>query len=82
MIVDKIDDKYLVNVTQKEALSLIKSLTNQILENNSNIRRLESYTDKREYFSIFVLPKNFKTTSQYKEWVKKQGSLVGKASDR
>jgi hypothetical protein len=69
MIVDKIDDKYLINMTQKEALALIKSLATQLVNNESNIARLESYTDEGEYFSIFVLPDHFKTTREYKEWI-------------
>jgi len=72
MIVDKIKDKYLINVTQQEALKLIKSLTNQIIHNSGNVERLESYTDKGEYFSIFVLPDHFKTTIKYQQWLKKQ----------
>jgi hypothetical protein len=70
MIVDKIDDKYLINITQKEALSLIKSLSTQLVNNESNIERLESYTDKGEYCSIFVLPDHFNSTREYTEWVK------------
>jgi hypothetical protein len=36
-------DKYLmIRVTKKEALALIKSLSNQLLENNCNSGRLES----------------------------------------
>jgi len=72
MQVDKIKEKYFVNVTQDEALRLIKSLTNQLINNSGNVGRLESYTDDGEYFSIFVLDDAFHSTNQYKEWVKEQ----------
>jgi len=70
MIVEKIDGKYIVNITQQEALLLTNSLTNQLIKNDSNVGRLESTTDDDEYFSIFVLPSIFKTTREYKEWIK------------
>jgi hypothetical protein len=70
MIVYKIEDKYFIKITQDEALALIKSLANQLVKNDSNSERLESYTDKGEYFSIFVLPSNFKITKEYEKWIK------------
>jgi hypothetical protein len=69
MVIDKIKGKYLINVTQEEALLLIQSFTNQIIRNNANVGRLESYTDKGEYCSIFVLEKNFKTTKEHQKWI-------------
>jgi len=72
MQVDKIKEEYLVSVTRDEALRLIRSLTNQLIHNNGNVGRLESYTDNDEYFSIFVLSDEFHSTNQYKEWVKEQ----------
>ena len=49
---------YAVKVNKKEALLLIKSLVNQLISDSSNVERLESYTDKGEYFSIFVTEKS------------------------
>ena len=69
MNLDKIDNKFFIDVTQQEALQLIKSLTSQLLNNDPNIGRLESYTDKEEYFTIMVLPDRFKSTREYKDWI-------------
>ncbi len=49
-------DGYFVRVTQIEATSLICSLAEQLRNNNPNTSRLESYTDKGEYFTIAVIP--------------------------
>jgi len=70
MIVDKYKDKNFVTVTRQEALLLIKSLTTQLINNESNIGRLESYTDDGEYYSIAVLPDHWRSTGEYNEWVK------------
>ncbi len=43
-----------VHVTPDEALSLIQSLSSQLCNKNNCSGRLESYTDKGEYFSIAV----------------------------
>ena len=45
-------------LSEKEALSIIKSLTSQLLSRNSNVGRSEFYTivnGEVEYFSIFVV---------------------------
>lgn len=51
------DDKKIVfvEVDREEAMRIIKSLTSQILENNSNVGRLESYTKNGTYFTIAVI---------------------------
>lgn len=68
----KIDNKVFIDVTRQEALLLIKSLTDQLIHNDSNFGRLESFTDDNEYLSIFVLTDRFKTTREHKDWVKKE----------
>lgn len=46
---------YMIQVSPKEALNLIQSLTFQMMNENSNSGRAEMYTeDKHEYFSIAV----------------------------
>ena len=47
---------YFIHVTRQEALKLITSLSEQMVANDSNHNRLESYTDKGEYVSIGVVP--------------------------
>ena len=54
MELKKFKDSYLMRVTRKEALGLIKSLSGQLLSNNSNAERLESYCNDGDYFSIAV----------------------------
>lgn len=43
-----------IRITVSEAHALIKSLSSQLLADSPNVGRLESYSDKEEYFSIAV----------------------------
>jgi len=45
---------FMVRVSPQEALTLIRSLSTQLLEKNPNSNRSEHYTEKGEYFSIAV----------------------------
>jgi len=47
-------DINMIVVSREEALSLIHSLSNQLLEGNGNSGRVEHYTDSGEYVSISV----------------------------
>ena len=50
-------DKYditFVHVSEQEAIEIIKSLATQIAGKNSNVGRLESFTDCGTYFSIGI----------------------------
>lgn len=78
---EKFKDKHFINVTRQEALLLIKSLTNQLIHDDCNYGRLESHTDDSEYLSIFVLPDKFKSTREYKEWVKEENKRCKKEED-
>ena len=53
-VVDLKDGTVFINITQKEAIRLIKSLSSQIVANSSNVDRVESYDDYDNYFSIGV----------------------------
>jgi len=56
---DKYDRKekgFFVRVTRTEATKLIGSLAEQLTRNDPNSGRLESYTNKGEYFTIAVVP--------------------------
>lgn len=46
----------MVRVTRKEALSIILSLTSQLLTNNPNTDRQEFEDQTGKYFSISVIP--------------------------
>jgi hypothetical protein len=47
---------YYIRLSTREAISLIKSLSSQIVARNPNVDREESFTDKGEYFTIAVIP--------------------------
>ena len=50
-------DKYdiiFVNVSKQEALSIIKSLTEQMIAESSNVGRVETFADCGTYFSMGV----------------------------
>lgn len=49
-------DIFFVHVNRKEAIMLLHSLTSQIMHNNPNYDRLETFTEDGEYFSIAVDP--------------------------
>lgn len=51
------DDGFFVNVTREEAMQIIKTLADQILNNNSNSERAEFFkrtTEDTSYFTICV----------------------------
>lgn len=50
----KNNEGYMVQVTKKEALKIIKSLSTQMENESANSGRAEQYTNKGEYFSIAV----------------------------
>jgi hypothetical protein len=79
MQVEKVAGKNFVTVTRQEALELIRSLTSQLINNNGNSERLESYDDTDTYFSIFVLPRHFKSTREYTQWVADGAQPIKKA---
>ena len=45
---------HFIRVNRKEAIQLIHSLSSQLMRNNPNYDRLESYTNDGNYFSIAV----------------------------
>lgn len=45
-----------IRVTTKEAMQIIKSMTDQIIKNSPNAGRKEFYSNKGEYFTIAVTP--------------------------
>jgi hypothetical protein len=49
-------DSYFLRVSESEALSLISSMSQQMVNKNPNAGRLESYTINGEYFTISVHP--------------------------
>jgi len=53
---DRKEKGFFVRVTRTEATKLIGSLAEQLTRNDSNTGRLESYTNKGEYFTIAVVP--------------------------
>jgi hypothetical protein len=53
---DRKTDSYMLRVSTNEALALISSLAQQVLNKDPNTNRLESYTVNGEYFSISVHP--------------------------
>ena len=55
MEVKKIKNGYYIDVSSREALRLIQSLTNQLVARNPNVGREETITKKGEYFSMFVI---------------------------
>jgi len=57
---------FFIHVTRAEAMKLINSLAEQIIHNNSNVNRLESYTKKNEYVSIAVIPEELDKISDKK----------------
>jgi len=48
------DKGYFIRLQRQEALELIASLSKQLSSRNPNDNRLESYSEKGEYFSIAV----------------------------
>jgi hypothetical protein len=76
MKIEKYEDKNFIYVSRQEALNLINSLSSQLMHNDSNIGRLESYDDKGDYATIIVLPKNFKTTKEHTKWVKNGSPIL------
>ena len=45
---------FMLRITQKEAIKIIASISNQLNDNNCNVNREEFDTVDREYFSISV----------------------------
>ena len=58
MKVIQVEDKIFVDVNKREALGLIRSLTNQMIADNPNVGRAETFTENGEYFSVFVTEEN------------------------
>ncbi len=48
---------FMLRVTRHEALTLIQSLSNQMLAKNPNSGRAEFVTEEGEYFSVAVMEK-------------------------
>ena len=64
-----------LHVTQDEAIALIQSLTNQILEKSPNSGRLETKLDDGSYFTVAVTTRFESTrelTAAFEEFLRKE----------